>query len=125
MPKRFLLAPSLFLSLLLVACSDDPGAGGPPQLPVTVANPLVQQVTEWDDYVGRLEAIQSVEVRPRASGYMTRSHFTDGKYVKAGQLLFNIDARTEEGRVGTESLRKVTNWRMQVSKKKKRKKTSQ
>ncbi|MBB5706685.1 efflux RND transporter periplasmic adaptor subunit [Sphingopyxis panaciterrulae] len=93
MPKRFLLAPSLFLSLLLVACSDDPGAGGPPQLPVTVANPLVKQVTEWDDYVGRFEAIQSVEVRPRASGYMTRSHFTDGQYVKAGQLLFTIDAR--------------------------------
>src|SRR3546814_15504476 len=95
MPKRFLLVPSLFLSLLIAACSGDSGAEGPPQLPVTVANPLVKQVTEWDDYVGRFEAIQSVEVRPRASGYMTRSHFTDGHYVKAGQLL-----RSAKRRVG-------------------------
>jgi multidrug efflux pump subunit AcrA (membrane-fusion protein) len=39
----------------------------------------VKPVTEWDDYVGRFEAVQSVDVRPRASGYLTRSHFTDGQ----------------------------------------------
>src|SRR3546814_18128228 len=105
MPKRFLLVPSLFLSLLIAACSGDSGAEGPPQLPVTVANPLVKQVTEWDDYVGRLEAIQSVEVRPRASGYMTRSHFTDGHYVKAGQLLFTLDARPVQAEIGSTTCR--------------------
>lgn len=83
--------------MLLAACSGgDSGAGGPPALPVTAANPLVKPVTEWDDYVGRFEAVQSVDVRPRASGYLTRSHFTDGQYVKAGQLLFTIDARPSQ-----------------------------
>jgi RND family efflux transporter MFP subunit len=98
MLKRSPLAPLLFLSLLLSACSggDSGAAGGPPALPVTVANPLVKPVTEWDDYVGRFEAVQSVDVRPRASGYLTRSHFTDGQYVKAGQLLFTIDARPSQ-----------------------------
>lgn len=97
MSKRPLLAPLLLLSVLLSACSGgDSGAGGPPALPVTAAHPLVKEVTEWDDYVGRFEAIQSVDVRPRASGYLTRSHFTDGQYVKAGQLLFTIDARPSQ-----------------------------
>ncbi len=94
MLKRTLLAPLILFSVLLAACSGgDTSQGGPPALPVTAANPLVKEITEWDDYVGRFEAIQSVEVRPRASGYLTRSHFTDGQYVQAGQLLFTIDAR--------------------------------
>ncbi len=100
MNKRALLAPVLGLSMLLSACSGgNEGQGGPPQLPVTVASPLVKKVTEWDDYVGRFEAIQSVEVRPRASGYLTRTHFTDGQYVKAGQLLFSIDARPAQAQL--------------------------
>ncbi|SKB26611.1 efflux RND transporter periplasmic adaptor subunit [Sphingopyxis flava] len=94
MLKRARLAPLILLSVLLSACSGgDSSQSGPPALPVTAANPLVKEVTEWDDYVGRFEAIQSVEVRPRASGYLTRSHFSDGQYVRAGQLLFTIDAR--------------------------------
>ena len=56
----------------------------------------MKEVTEWDDYVGRFEAVDSVEVRPRASGYLQRSHFTDGQYVRAGQLLFTIDARPSQ-----------------------------
>ena len=88
------LAPLIFLPLLLAACSGgDDQAGAPPALPVTVAPPLIRDITEWDDYVGRFEAVDSVEVRPRASGYLQRAHFTDGQYVKAGQLLFTIDAR--------------------------------
>lgn len=91
------LAPVLFLSLLLTACSGGGDQkGGPPALPVTVASPLVREVTEWDDYVGRFEAVDSVEVRPRASGYLQRAHFTDGQYVRAGQLLFTIDARPSQ-----------------------------
>ncbi|WP_411338619.1 efflux RND transporter periplasmic adaptor subunit [Sphingopyxis sp. J-6] len=91
------LAPVIFLSLLLTACSGGGDQqGGPPALPVTVAAPLVREVTEWDDYVGRFEAVSSVEVRPRASGYLQRAHFTDGQYVRAGQLLFTIDARPSQ-----------------------------
>ena len=69
--------------LVLAACSGGEQAGGPPALPVTVAAPLVREVTEWDDYVGRFEAVDSVEVRPRATGFLQRAHFTDGQYVRA------------------------------------------
>ena len=97
MTLRPALALSILLSLTLAACSGgDETQGGPPQLPVTAAAPLVREVTEWDDYVGRFEAVDSVEVRPRASGYLQRAHFTDGQYVRAGQLLFTIDARPSQ-----------------------------
>ncbi len=97
MTLRRPLALSLLLSLLLSACSGgDDAQGGPPALPVTAAAPLVREITEWDDYVGRFEAVDSVEVRPRASGYLQRAHFTDGQYVRAGQLLFTIDARPSQ-----------------------------
>lgn len=80
--------------LALAACSDG-AADMPSQAPsVTVSQPLQRQVRDWDDYVGRFEAVQSVEVRPRATGYLQRVHFTDGQYVRAGQTLFTIDART-------------------------------
>lgn len=86
--------------LAVAACSggedESAGAGGPPQLPVTVANPLVREITEWDDYVGRFEAIENVEVRPRASGFLQQAHFTDGQLVRKGQLLFTIDARPSQ-----------------------------
>jgi multidrug efflux system membrane fusion protein len=94
MLKRRPLAPLLLLPLLLAACSgSDDQQGGPPPLPVTVAAPMVKEVTEWEDFVGRFEAVDSVEVRPRASGYLTRAHFTEGQFVTKGQLLFTIDAR--------------------------------
>ena len=96
MTLRRSLALSILCSLTLAACSGGEEQGGPPQLPVTVAPPLVREITEWDDYVGRFEAVDSVEVRPRASGYLQRAHFTDGQYVRAGQLLFTIDARPSQ-----------------------------
>jgi len=65
----------------------------PPVPIVTVAAPLVRDITEWDDYVGRFEASRSVEVRPRISGQVTAVHFTDGAIVRKGQLLFTIDPR--------------------------------
>ncbi len=91
-PRRSLLAA---LALLLAGCSagGEDKAGPPPAPPVTVAAPLVQEVLDWDEYVGRFEAIQSVEVKPRVSGYLVGTHFSDGQYVREGQLLFTIDAR--------------------------------
>jgi len=65
----------------------------PPVPIVTVAAPLLREITEWDDYVGRFEASRSVEVRPRISGQVTAVHFTDGAIVRKGQLLFTIDPR--------------------------------
>lgn len=72
------------------------GPAAPAAMPpadVTVATPLARDVTEWDDYVGRFVASQSVEVRPRVSGQVTQRHFKDGDVVKQGQILFTIDQR--------------------------------
>ena len=70
-----------------------PALAAPPPPTVTVAQPLVRQINEWDDYVGRFEASRSVEVRPRVSGQVVGIHFTDGAIVQKGQLLFTIDSR--------------------------------
>ncbi|ATE64779.1 efflux RND transporter periplasmic adaptor subunit [Rhizorhabdus dicambivorans] len=60
---------------------------------VTVAQPIEKSIVEWDDYVGRFEASQAVEIRPRVSGALTAIHFKDGQIVHKGQLLFTIDPR--------------------------------
>ena len=77
---------------LLSACSG----GKPPAPPppgVTIAQPLQRDVTDWDEYVGRFEAVQRVEVMPRVSGQVTSINFRAGLAVTAGQLLFQIDPR--------------------------------
>lgn len=65
-----------------------------PALPVTVANPVAKKITQWDEYSGRFEAVQSVEVRARVSGFIDARHFKDGQIVKEGDKLFTIDQRT-------------------------------
>lgn len=62
-------------------------------LPVKVAQPLLQTITEWDEYTGRFEASDRVEVRARVSGYVQNVRFQDGQTVKKGQVLFVIDQR--------------------------------
>ena len=64
---------------------------GQPQ--VTVAPPLASRVAQWDEFTGRFEAMERVEVRPRVSGYIDQVHFRDGSIVKQGDLLFTIDQR--------------------------------
>jgi RND family efflux transporter MFP subunit len=81
-------------SIALAACqagaSDPPpGAMGPP--PVSVAPAVERQVQEFDEFTGRLEAPQSVDVRSRVTGYIKAVHFRDGQEVKQGDLLFTID----------------------------------
>src|ERR1035441_10003049 len=76
----------------LTACS--PPKSAPPQpLKVTVSQPQLATVTNWDEYPGHLEAVEMVEIRPRVSGYIDSIHFQDGTEVKAGDLLFVIDPR--------------------------------
>lgn len=60
---------------------------------VSVAAALERDVTEWDEFTGRLEAVESVEVRPRVTGYIESVSFTEGSTVKKGDLLFVIDPR--------------------------------
>ena len=73
------------------------GAASTPAGPaVTVAKPLVKEITEWDEYTGRFEAIDNVEIRARVSGYLTDVAFEDGQMVEEGDLLFRIDPRPFE-----------------------------
>lgn len=76
-----------------LASRDNAAVAAPPVPVVTVAAPLLRDITEWDDYVGRFEASRAVEVRPRVSGQLVGVHFADGQIVRKGQLLFTIDAR--------------------------------
>lgn len=82
------------LCILLSACPRQQAAAPPPPPPkVTVSQPILREVVEWDEFTGRLEAVESVEVRARVSGYLQSVHFTDGAIVKKGALLFVIDPR--------------------------------
>jgi len=60
---------------------------------VTVATPLQEEVVDWDDFTGRFEAPERVDVRARVGGYLQSAHFRDGQFVRKGQLLFTLDAR--------------------------------
>lgn len=77
---------------LLAACSSQ-NKPAPPPPAVTVATPLEKEVTDWDDYVGRFEAIDNVQVLPRVSGQIVSVEFAPGVSVQKGQLLFKIDPR--------------------------------
>jgi RND family efflux transporter MFP subunit len=82
------------LLLLMTACAQQQPAAPPPPPPkVTVSQPVSREVTEWEEYTGRLEAIESVEVRARVNGYLQSIHFKNGVTVKQGDLLFVIDPR--------------------------------
>ena len=67
--------------------------GAPPPPVVTVAHPLARSITDWDEYTGRIEPVESVEVRARVSGYLQSVHFDEGGMVEEGDLLFVIDPR--------------------------------
>ncbi len=91
-PTKLALA-AIFLSPLFVACEDTgaPQALPPPQ--VSVATPLVRQITDWDEFTGRLAAVKSVDIRARVSGYLESVNFTEGALVEKGDLLFVVDPR--------------------------------
>src|SRR5690349_23443543 len=76
----------------LPACGKAPPKAPPPPL-VSVGYPIQRNVVDWDDYVGRFQAIQDVEVRPRVSGQIVRIGFRDGLKVAKGQFLFELDPR--------------------------------
>jgi multidrug efflux system membrane fusion protein len=84
------------VSATLTACARNEAAtnaegAAPPQ--VTVAQVLSKPVTEFDEFTGRFEAIDRVEIRPRVSGYISSVNFTEGSEVKKGDVLFVIDQR--------------------------------
>src|SRR5271165_1484304 len=80
--------------LLCGGCGRSGGGGqSPPPPQVSVAPVLEQRVKDWDEFTGRLQAVETVEIRPRVSGYIDKVAFTEGGQVKRGDLLFVIDPR--------------------------------
>ena len=96
-PRRNALALVLLGALAasgLAACSSEAApAGAPPPPQVSVASVISEPVQRWDAFSGRVSAIESVELRPRVSGYIQRVAFAEGEEVRKGDLLFVIDPR--------------------------------
>src|SRR5476651_784087 len=88
---------AVLLAVALSGCGDKPpppAASGPP--PVTVAQPTKRTVTDWDEFTGRFEAVEEVQVRARVGGFVTSVEFRDGAFVNTGDLLYVIDPRPFE-----------------------------
>ena len=82
------------------SCAQDATGSTQPPLPeVTVAHSVARDITEWDEFTGRLEPVQSVAIRPRVSGLITQVSFEEGSLVRQGQTLFQIDGRPLQAQV--------------------------
>ncbi|NGM51791.1 efflux RND transporter periplasmic adaptor subunit [Caulobacter sp. 602-2] len=95
---------------VLTACSAQakPEQGPAPAVQVTVADVAFKSLRQWDDFTGRLEAVDTVDIRPRVGGYVNAVRFAEGAYVRKGQVLFEIDPRpfqAEAARAGAEVAR--------------------
>jgi len=86
---------ALAVAALVASCGEreQQSRRAPPPPTVIVAKPIKRTVNDFDEYVGRFTAVNSVEIRARVSGYLDAVHFTDGQIVKQGDLLFTIDKR--------------------------------
>ena len=73
--------------------TQQPAASAPV---VSVSQPVQREIVEWDEYTGRFDATQTVEIRARVSGYLNEVRFKDGQEVKQGDVLFAIDPRPFE-----------------------------
>jgi len=90
---------SVALVFSLASCSKN--TAPPPQpMHVNAVHPQFAVVTNWDEYPGHVEAVQSVELRPRVSGYLDAIHFKDGTEVKQGDVLFTIDPKPYQATLG-------------------------
>ncbi len=100
--SRTSFLPLLFVgSLFLAACGKQGPAesAAPPPREITVAQPLQSEGIDWDEFTGRIEAVENVEIRTRVDGYLTDVSFSEGDLVKKGDLLFVIDPRPYEAEV--------------------------
>src|ERR1700737_1863619 len=99
--SRLMLAVIAAIAGLDAGCSSSgsaqPRTPAPPE--VSVAQVICKQIGDSDEFTGRLEAVNAVEVRPRVSGYLQGVHFTEGAIVRQGELLFQIDPRPFQAEV--------------------------
>jgi membrane fusion protein, multidrug efflux system len=92
-PHKFRGALLFVLGLSLAGCNRQPPQQAPPPPPVTIAKPIQKEVVEWDEFTGRTDAVQMVDIRPRVSGYIDNLTFKAGDLINQGDLLFVIDPR--------------------------------
>ena len=91
---RWTLAATVAAAALLVGCGPSGSAAqAPPPPQVSVAAVVEKRVKDWDEFTGRFQAVETVEIRPRVSGYIDKIAFKEGSLVKQGDLLFVIDPR--------------------------------
>lgn len=96
-PDLIRALPGILLAVLLAGCGQpagSPAATAPAAPVVSVAEVVVKEVTQWDEFTGHIEAVDTVEIRPRVAGYIERLGFKEGKEVKKGEVLFVIDQRS-------------------------------
>jgi membrane fusion protein, multidrug efflux system len=87
---------AVVLAVALSGCGEKPAPQAAAAPPVTVAQPVQRTVTDWDEFTGRFDAVEEVQIRARVGGFVTSVEFRDGAFVKAGDLLYTIDARPFE-----------------------------
>jgi membrane fusion protein, multidrug efflux system len=94
MTRAAIFAFATVLACAVAGCDNKQASKATPPPPsVTVSQPIQKSITEWDEYTGRFEALATVDVRARVSGFIDSIHFKDGQIVKQGDLLFVIDQR--------------------------------
>src|SRR3981081_3679405 len=93
MMKPLTIALLVTVSLTFANCRKSNSGKTPPPLAVNVVSVVEKEVHEWDEFTGRLEAVESVEIRPRVSGYITEIRFQAGAIIKKDDLLYVIDPR--------------------------------
>ncbi|WP_422666947.1 efflux RND transporter periplasmic adaptor subunit [Billgrantia saliphila] len=99
--RRIFMVTAMVVGLIVLAGCDSLADGaeeegaqqGPPPPQVSVAQVLVEDVELWDAFTGRIEAVETVDLRPRVSGYIDSIHYTEGQEVEKGDVLFTIDPR--------------------------------
>src|SRR2546421_9843325 len=92
--KQFFFACAAFLFVFLTGSGcKKASVTQQPALPVNVVTVIEKEVNEWDEFTGRLDPVESVEIRPRVSGYITEIHFEATAIVKKDDLLYVIDPR--------------------------------
>lgn len=89
------LSAGILIALAVAGCSSQAAApaGGPPPAEVSIAPVISRDVHQWDDFTGRISAVETVDLRPRVSGYIDRVAYHEGQEVQKGDLLFVIDQR--------------------------------